>query len=45
MISGDKLCLKPCEIDQDEEISLGIEECRPRHEASEIHILPKPQSA
>ena len=45
MIFGDKLCLQSCEIDQDEEISLGIEECRPRHEASEIHIVPKSQSA
>ena len=45
MVFGDKLCLKPCEIDQDEEISLGVEECRPGHEASEIHILSKSQSA
>ena len=27
MVFGDKWCLKPCEMDQDEEISLGIEEC------------------
>lgn len=41
---GDKWCLKPCGMDQDEEIKLGTEDCRLKNEASLIHILPKSPS-